>query len=254
MNRIVFVSLILTVILLGCNTSEKLWYFGKGSITETGLSYDPVIKPDDVLGVYVIGVDKELSKPYNLDVQGSNGIGGGYIQGVPSPPGYYVNAEGLIDFPLLGLLKVSDLKREAAANLLSEKLRPYLGACTVIVRILNYKVSVLGEVRNPGTFTIPNEKVSIIEAIGIAGDLLITAERSSVLVIREENGKRSEYYLDLTNKNIFNSPAFYLHQNDIVYVRPNRAKRSGSIVNTGNASLIISSLTVMLSAIIIFLR
>lgn len=252
-SRLIF-FLFPILLLFGCNTSEKLWYFGKGTINETGLSFDPTIKPDDVLGIYVIGVDKELSKPYNLDLAGSNGMGGGYIQGVPSPPGYYVNSEGYLDFPLLGLQKVSGLKREAAANMLSEKLRPFLGESTVIVRILNFKVSVLGEVRNPGTFTIPNEKVSIIEALGIAGDLLITAERSSVLVIREENGKRAEYYLDLTNKNIFNSPAYFLHQNDIVYVRPNRAKRSGSVVNTGNASLIISSLTVMLSAIIIFLR
>ena len=176
------------------------------------------------------------------------------MQGAPTPPGYYVDSDGVIEFPAIGKLKVGGMKRMEATRLIGQKLQPFLKDATVIVRIQNYKVSVLGEVKNPGTFTIPNEKITIVEAIGIAGDLLITGERCNISVFREENGSRKEYSIDLTSKSLFGSPVFYLEQNDVVYVRPNRAKRSGSVVNTNNGSLIISSLAILTSVLLLWIR
>jgi polysaccharide export outer membrane protein len=110
----------------------------------------------------------------------------------------------------------------------------------------------LGEVKSPGTFTFPNERITVLEAIGIAGDLMITGLRTNVLVIREENEKRREYRLDLTKSDIFNSPAYYLKQNDVIYVEPNRSKKNASTINPNTASLIISSVSILLSFAILF--
>jgi polysaccharide export outer membrane protein len=123
---------------------------------------------------------------------------------------------------------------------------------TILFKILNYKITVLGDVRNPGTFTIPNEKVTIFEAIGIAGDLLITGKRNNVKVIRESDTGRKEFIVDLTSSDVFNSPVFYLQQNDLVYVEPNRSKINSSIINTSNVSLVLSSVSVLLTIIFLF--
>lgn len=239
---------------MGCNTSEKLWYFSKGELTSATMSYDPVIKPDDVLGVFVMSPEKDLVHPYNFDSRNIAGNQGGYSQGAPTPPGYYVDSSGFIEFPAIGKLKVGGLKRMDAARLIGQKLEPFLKDATVIIRIQNYKISVLGEVNNPGTFTIPNEKVTIVEAIGIAGDLLITGERASVTVFREMDGQRKEFSVDLTNRALFNSPVYYLEQNDVVYIKPNRAKRNGSVVNTNNGSLVISSIAILTSVLLLWMR
>ena len=127
----------------------------------------------------------------------------------------------------------------------------YISNPSIIVRILNYKVTVLGEVKNPGTFTIPNERITILEAIGIAGDLQITAVRNNVMVIREVDGKRMEYRVDLTSKNLFSSPAYYLTQNDVVYVEPNRAKVNSAVVNATNVGIFISASSILISLLVL---
>ena len=176
---------------------------------------------------------------------------GGYAQGAPTPPGYLIDADGNIDFPIIGKLKVSGLTRTAAVDLIKENLKPYLVNPTVLIRILNYKVTVLGEVKNPGTFTIPNERVTLLEAIGIAGDLQITGRRKNVLVIRENDGKKTEYKVDLTSKDLFNSPVYYLTQNDVVYVEPNRARINSSVINPANAGIVISAVSLIISVIVL---
>jgi polysaccharide export outer membrane protein len=111
---------------------------------------------------------------------------------------------------------------------------------------------VLGEVRNPGTFTIPNERITLPEAIGIAGDLQITGIRNNVLVIRDIDGKKTETRVDLTKKDLFNSPVYYLQQNDVIYIEANRAKRNSSVVNTSNVSLVISVISLFVTMVILF--
>ncbi len=199
-----------------------------------------------------MSLDEIAAKPFNLPTIGINQAIGGYIQGAPSPPGYLIDSDGNIDFPVVGKIKLGGLTRQTAIDYLKEQLKPYLSNPTIIIRILNYKVTVLGEVRNPGTITIPNERITLLEAIGIAGDLNITGLRKNVLVIRETDGKRTETLVDLTSKELFSSPVFYLQQNDVVYVEPNRAKRNSSAVNTANVSLAISVISLFVTMVILF--
>ena len=119
---------------------------------------------------------------------------------------------------------------------------------------MNYKITVLGEVRNPGTFTIPNERITLPEALGIAGDLQISGIRKNVMVIRDIEGKKTEYRVNLTSKELFSSPVYYLQQNDLVYVEPNRAKVNSSVVNPANVSLVISIISLFVTMVILFTR
>jgi len=179
---------------------------------------------------------------------------GGYNTGAPTPNGYLIDSKGCIDFPVVGNIKLGGLSRTDAVDTLKKYLKPYLTQSTILLRILNYKVTVLGEVKNPGTFTIPNERITLPEALGIAGDLLITGVRKNVLVIREIDGKKNETRVDLTSKELFSSPVYYLTQNDLVYVHPNRAKINSSVVNTANISLVVTVISLLVTIAVLFTR
>ena len=147
--------------------------------------------------------------------------------------GYVVDNEGYIDFPILGKIKASGLSRwqlqEQITQALAEK--KMLTDGLVTVEFMNFKVSILGEVTNPGTYTINSDKVTVLEAIAMAKDLTIFGERDHVYIIREENGQRKSYQLDLRSADIFKSPAYYLKQNDVVYVQPNSVRAGQSTIN-----------------------
>jgi len=249
----IIVFILIAFFLVSCNQGNRLIYF-QDSFHGKAKSefYSPILKKDDLLSIIVIGQDVEASKPFNFPVSEQRSMGG-YTQGVAPQNGYLIDANGLIDFPVLGDIKLEGLSKQQSVDLIKEKLKPYLNEPTVIIRILNYKVTVLGEVRNPGTFTIPNDRVTVLDAFGIAGDLLITGSRKDVLVIRENQGKIEEYRLDLTSSSFLNSPVFYLQQNDVVYVAPNRAKQNSAAVNISNVGLIFSGLSVVLS-MLLFLK
>lgn len=247
--------IIVTIISFSCTNKKNLIYFqGNLANSEANKNYSPLLRSDDILSITVLGLDEQAAKPFNLPIIGINQAIGGYIQGAPSPPGYLIDGDGTIDFPVIGKIKLSGLSRSAAIDLIKEQLKPYLSNPTVLIHILNYKITVLGEVRNPGTFTIPNERVTLPEALGIAGDLQITAVRKNILVIRETEGKRTETRVDLTSKDLFSSPVFYLQQNDVVYVEPNRAKRNSSVINTSNVSLAISVISLLITMAVLFTR
>ncbi len=251
LNLITFIGLISA----SCTSRKNLVYFqGNIPTSEINKNYTPVLRTDDLLSITVMGLDPEAVKPFNMQILNYNANLGGYASGTPSPPGYLIDAEGMVEFPVIGKIKIGGLDRMKATELIKEKLSSYVKDPSVTIRILNYKVTVLGEVRNPGTFTIPNERVTLLEAIGIAGDLQITALRKNVLVIREENGTRTETIIDLTSKNIFSSPVYYLHQNDVIYVQPNRAKINSSVVNTSNISLVVSVISLLVTMAVLFTR
>jgi polysaccharide biosynthesis/export protein len=239
-----------TLLISGCTSKRNLIYFqGEQSATAgSNSNYNPVFQKDDLLSITVMGLEPDAVVPFNLPVtQLFPNTVGGYAVGAPTPPGYLVDVDGNIDFPVLGKIKVEGLTRTDVMQQLKERLKAYVKMPTVNIRILNYKVTVLGEVRNPGTFTIPNERVSVLEAIGIAGDLQITGVRHNVLVVRDSNGKKTETRIDLTSKDVFSSPVYYLQQNDIVYVEPNRAKINSSVINASNVSVAISVLSLLLT-------
>lgn len=236
-----------------CTYRKKIIYFqGTLNGNEINKSYTPVLRSDDLLSITVIGMDETLTKPFNLPLTNINQNIGGYTQGTPSPPGYLIDENGFIDFPIVGKLKLGGLSRSAAIDLIKESLKPYLNNPTILIRILNYKITVLGEVRNPGTFTIPNERITLPEAIGIAGDLQITGVRNNILVIRDVEGKKTETKVDLTKKDLFNSPFYYLQQNDVVYVEPNRAKINSAAINTSNVSLVVSVISLLITMVVLF--
>jgi len=238
-----------------CHQKEKIVFFqGTQSATLQNISYNPTLKHDDILSIQVIAQDEEAVKLFNISTTNINQNIGGYSTGNPTQLGYLINSEGYIDFPFLGKLKLQGLSRQQAVDLLKDKLKPYLKDPVVIIRILNYKVTVLGEVRNPGTFTIPNERITLLEALGIAGDLQITALRNNVLILREIDGKLIETRVDLTKKEFFNSSVYYLQQNDVVYVEPNKAKINSALFNQANVSMGISIVSLIITTLLLITR
>lgn len=238
--------------LFACNTKKEIVYF-QGAPTEyaANSSYNPTIKPDDLLSILVMANDEKSTALFNMPLAIGNNLYGGYAQGAPTPPGYLVDANGSIEFPVIGPIKIAGLTRTEAIQNIKQQLSSYIVNPTISMRILNFRITVLGDVKNPGTFTIPNERITLLESLGVAGDLLITGERENVLVIRDEDGKRKEYRVNLTQESLFASPVFFLQQNDVVYVEPNRAKRNSSLVNASNTGIVISSLSLMLTTLIL---
>lgn len=241
-----------------CANKKKFIYFNSASSiqnSDANKNYNPVLKTDDLLSIMVTSPEMDAVKPFNLQTSNyfNNNIGG-YATGAPTPPGFLIDADGNIDFPVIGKIKLAGLSRTAAVELLKEQLKAYVNNPGVQIRILNYKVTVLGEVRNPGTFTIPNERITLLEAIGIAGDLNITGVRKNVMVVRDVDGKKTEYRVDLTAKDLFASPVYYLNQNDVVYVEPNRTKINSSVINPANAGIIISAVSLIVSVFVLITK
>lgn len=205
--------------------------------------YEVFIHEDDLLAIMVNSKDPELALPFNMPMVtyqiGSEGGGQQRILG------YLVDTNGDIDFPILGKLHVAGLSRLELRDLIKEKLisGDYIKDPVVTVQFLNYKVSVMGEVARPGSFTITGDRITLLEALSMAGDLTIYGRRDRVAVIREENGKRTILFHDLRSSDIFTSPCYYLQQNDIVYVEPNKAKAGQRDINQNN------SVSVWLSAV-----
>jgi polysaccharide export outer membrane protein len=202
---------------------------------------------NDLLSITVSAPDPETVKPFNLstnDFLTKNAKG----ETSGSQIGYLVDNSGNIDFPVLGRIRIAGLNREQAVSLIKNKLSEYVSQPTVNIQILNFNVTVLGDVQRPGTFRIDDERVSLLEALGYAEDLNITGVRRDVLIIREENGKKIEIRIDLTKKSFLNSPYYYLKQNDIVYVQPNKMKANSGIYGT-SASTWISLVSLILTSL-----
>ena len=153
----------------------------------------------------------------------SNQQGGGGQQGMQMLQNitYIIDINGNINFPQLGFVQLAGLTRLQAVELLQSRLSEYVSNPTVNIQVLNFKYSILGQVRSPGLYNCPTERFTILEAIAQAGDLQATGLRKNVLLIRETNGQRVEYRLDLTSKDLYQSPAYYIRQNDVIYVEPN---------------------------------
>jgi polysaccharide biosynthesis/export protein len=179
---------------------------------------------------------------------------GNLTQPVISDYGYLVNAEGNIQFPQLGNIQVKGLTTNEVADKIQKQLLQYLKEPTIIVNIINFRVNVLGEVNHPGTITVPDGGISILEAISEAGDLSIFGKRENVLVIRQKDGKREFGRVDLTSNQLFNSPYFYLKQGDIIYVELNKNKIILSNANEERNFRIISLILAAITAVAIVIN
>ena len=240
--------------LTSCASSKNVAYIQNSNmvdLSESAFLYDARIMPKDVLTITVNTVNPEASAPFNLIVRStltntssSIGTSSGSLQT------YLVSNDGTIDFPVLGTLQVGGLTKLECEKRIHDKILPYLNANenpVVTVRMSNYKISVLGEVNRPGMFTVGNEKINIFEALAQAGDLTIYGVRNNVKLIREDaNGRKEIYTLNLNDASIINSPYYYLQQNDIIYVEPNKVKAQNSGVGQ-TTSLWLTSTSILIS-------
>ena len=193
--------------------------------------YEVYIHNDDLLAIMVNSKNPELALPFNMPMI-SYQIGS---QSLPQQRvlGYLVDTNGEIDFPILGKMHVAGLTRLQLTELIKQRLteEDLIKDPVVTVQFLNYKVSVMGEVNRPGSFNISGDRITLLEALSMAGDLTIYGRRDRVAVIRENDGQRTILYHDLRSSDVFNSPCYYLQQNDIVYVEPNNSKAGQSEIN-----------------------
>ncbi len=245
-------ALWMMLLLAGCSSYRNVPYLQNPQIVnnfgEELSLYDARIMPKDLLVITVNTTDPLVAAPFNLIVQSSISTS---ITATTQPAlqQYLVDNNGEINFPVLGRLKVGGMTKREAENLIKERLKPYVvnEEPIVTVRMVNYKIAVLGEVNRPGMFTISNEKVNILEALAMAGDMTIYGVRDDVKLIRErEDGKREIIKLNLTNAAIVTSPYYYLEQNDIIYVKPNKMKAKNADIGT-TTSLWLTSVSILVS-------
>ena len=227
--RSILTIFVLGLILFSCKTREKLVYLQKGDDqTKVQPDYQVILRPDDQLNIMVGGSDMESLAPFQFFYSANTQGGGGGMMQNPQMMGgaglsYVIDINGNINFPVLGFIKVAGLTRLQAVEFLQKQLEVYVQDVVVNVQLMNFKYTVLGQVKAPGVQSVPvgTERLTILEAIAKAGDLHITGLRNNVLLIREVNGQRVEYRLDLTSKDLYQSAAYYIHQNDVIYVEPN---------------------------------
>lgn len=251
--------------LSSCRTYTDVSYFqnideiSQQALSLEKLSYQMSIKPDDMLGIIVSGLDANSVAPFNLPAMSFLAPGEKEISVLQNLQTYLVNAEGYINFPVLGMIKVAGMTKEECVNFLQSKISKYVKDPIVNIQFLNFRVSVLGEVNNPGSFTITNDRVTILDILGQAGDLTIYGERGNVLLIRDNNGIKEFHRYDLTRSDLFASPYYYLQQNDIVYVTPNEAKQKNTkysqqdSFNVSLFSAVVSTVSVIASLLIALL-
>lgn len=190
------------------------------------------VQPNDLLRITVQSFNEEASKPFNIEnnmqqngnLMQQSGGGPGSSNGFEMFSGYLVDNEGCINFPVLGRLPVNGLSLAQIQNIVTDGVKPYLKDAVVNVRLLNFKITILGEVGRPGILRLSNQRITLLEAIANAGDFNPYANRSNVLLIREENGQRTYQRLDFQSGELFKSPYFYLKQNDVIYIEPIKAK------------------------------
>lgn len=232
-----------------CASREDLVYFQgeRENIENLYNKYTPKLQPDDLLTITIYAKDPEALKMIS---QSSvfNESGNEFRK-----LSYLIDENGDIDFPTLGKIKLGGMTRSEAMTHMKSLLAKYIVEPDVNIQLSNFKITVLGEVTKPGSFTLQNERITILEAIGMAGDLTINGVRKNVLVVREEAGEKSFHRVDLTTNEIFNSPVYFLAQNDVVYVEPNKAQINSSTYSR-NTSVIIAVAGLAISVISVLIR
>lgn len=254
----IILSLLAAVLLASCGSQKDVPYFQNSSEVDLSKSqylYDARIMPKDQLSITVSCVDDQAAAPFNMTIPTLASVNTRSTYSQPTLQSYLVDNEGNIQFPIVGTLHVGGLTKAEAERMIEEKIKPFMSASEkpiVTVRIPGYQISVIGEVQRPGTFNVSREKITILEALAQAGDLTIWGQRTNVQLIREDaTGKKSVHFFDLTDANIINSPYYYLQQNDVVYVTPNKVKSQNSSVGSMttlwfSATSILISLTSLL--------
>ena len=238
-----------SLVLSSCGSKKDVVYFQNTGSFETLVgknSATPKFKVDDLISIHVSTLNSEASAPFNL----FRGASEGGLR--PEQVDYLIDKEGEIDFPVVGKMKVSGLSPEELRVLLRQKLADYLKNPIINIRLKNFTITILGEVNRPGTYPVSGERITVLEALGFAGDLTVKGVRNNVLVIRDFDGTKVSTRIDLTKKEVMSSPVFYLTQNDVVYVEPNQSAITSSSLDN-RATLVVSIASVLItSAVLIY--
>lgn len=258
MNKLSFPILLFILLLLGsCTSYKKVPYLQgaedipKEELNKLNKQYTPKIMPSDLLTITVNATTQEAALPFNLPLIPTSRLenasaGVNQTMGMQS---YLVDQEGNIDFPILGRMSIGGMTKQQVQDVIKSKIYPkYIKEEPIItVRFNNYKVSLLGEISRPGTYTVANEKINILEALALGGDMTIYGKRDNVMLMRENlSGEKEIIRLDLTDKNLVLSPYFYLQQNDIIYVQPNKSRARGADIGSAE-TLVISVVGTLIS-------
>jgi polysaccharide export outer membrane protein len=230
-----FIAIFATVSLTSsCVSNKKIAYFqdiqtvNQAKLENAAAFTEPTIQPDDILSINIFTLNQQTGSIIN-QAAATPTLGGNTNSSLAAQStGFLVDKNGEIELSLIGKVKVAGLTTYQARELIREKAAEVYKQPNVQLRFANFKVSVLGEVNAPSAYTLPNEKVSILDALSLAGDLTIYGKRDNVLIVRDNDGKKEFARLDLNSSNIFNSPFYYLKQNDVIYVEPNKRKVSAS--------------------------
>ena len=245
MNRKKKIIYFIFVLFISSCASRKNFNYLQGHINEKIENKNIKLKQGDLIGVKIFGCDQQSLELFNIP--------GSQIQnqpqGIYSPAtianGYFINSKGVIDLPLIGEVNLEGLSIPEGSESIKLKLKKYITDPKVNDQILNFKITILGDVSRPGTIFISEDKISLLEALGLVGDLNTTAKRSDILLMRNENGILKEYRINLTNKDFLNSPVFFLQQNDFIFVESNQAKINSSKVSSSwSVAITIASLLI----------
>jgi polysaccharide export outer membrane protein len=257
LSTVLFFSLI-AISLLSCRTNKNITYFKDISdslylnpqIVSTAKFEDPKIRPNDILQVSIITLEPIINEMLNTEGTSSFSVQPGTTNTSTSSPsinGFLVDKDGYIELPVVGKIKLTGLTTAEARDFIHKKVEIFYKSPVVNVRFTNFTITVLGEVIRPATYVVPNEKVSILDAIGMAGDLTIYGKRENILLIRDTSGYKQFIRFNLNSSSVITSPYFYLKQGDMVYVEPNKSK----IETTDAAKIRNYSLLISLAALVV---
>jgi len=251
------VVVVLAAMFFSCANKQEVVYYQnieEVALAQKASSYEVKIQADDLLSIIVSAEDQEIAAPFNLmSVRMASTTNLSAIGGQESMQLYLVDATGAIDFPVLGKLQIGGLTRTEVLSLFKEKIGRYIKNPIINIRITNFKVSLQGEVNAPGSYTINSERITLIEALALGKDLTIYGKRDNLLIIREVNGVKSFNRVDITKADFINSPFYYLAQNDVVYVEPNKPRVNASAVGP-NTGVLISITSLLITLVTLILR
>lgn len=246
-------ALVFFILLQSCASRKDIIYLqdiDRTGSNDSKYSYEPILQNDDLLSIIVSADDPEITFPFNIpQIQGNYTVSEGQ-SGIKT---YLIDSYGFIEYPVIGKVKLAGLSRKEAVDKLTDKIKVAITNPTINLRILNYKISVLGEVISPGSYTIQSERITVLEALSLAGDLTIYGKRDNILIIREKDEVKSFNRVDITKSDFINSEFYYLTQNDVLVVEQNKTRINSSVIGP-NISVLISATSVLISLIILLTR
>ncbi|WP_239691912.1 polysaccharide biosynthesis/export family protein [Hymenobacter coccineus] len=208
------------------------------------------VQPNDLLSIRLTSLNPESNALFNRGIIQSNGNALNADSGPTE--GYLVDKDGFVNFPVLGKVMLGGLTKEEAINKMTNQIQQFVKSPIVTIQLLNFKITVIGEVNKPSTFIVPGQRINILEALGLAGDMTPYGKRENILLVREKDGVRSTTRLNLNDKELLNSPYFYLQQNDVVYIEPDRLKEVQASTNTRTITLATMAISIAVALIFNF--